>query len=180
MFSPMRRLMQASPWLRCLAIAALQLPLLEAAAVPQQQGCPSGLDLSTLSGTWQAQALAAVPAGVAPSRQRLQMQVGADGRVRAQRDWAALNTASGAVPGRNQAGQLAFAAVEPMIGWIHPRSCRVLLVETQDTGQLSGWLRVVAGLPVLELEITQSGPGAVVVMAEFRPQQALWPGPGTR
>lgn len=87
-----------------------------------------------------------------PSRQRLQLQVGA-----------------------------AFKAVEPMIGWIDPRSCRVLLVETDDASQVSGWLRDRAGALVLQLEITQSGPGAVVVIGDFRHMaRASRPGPGTR
>ncbi|MEB3172695.1 MAG: hypothetical protein VKL97_02400 [Cyanobacteriota bacterium] len=180
MFIRVQSFMRVFPWLRFLAIATLPLPAQLALAAPQPPGCPAGLDLANLSGSWEAQALAAVPAGVAPSRQRLQLQVGADGRVRAQRDWAALNTAQGAVQGRNQAGQPAFAAAEPMIGWINPLSCRVLLVETADSGQMSGWLRVVAGQPLLDLEITQSGVGAVVVMAAFRRQQPSRPGPGTR
>jgi hypothetical protein len=57
-----------------------------------------------------------------------------------------------------------------MIGWIEPRSCRVLLVETEDSGRVSGWLRRDAGGPFLELEVSQSGSGAVVVFADFRRQ----------
>jgi hypothetical protein len=67
-----------------------------------------------------------------------------------------------------------------MIGWINPRNCRLRLVETDDAGQVSGWLRVVAGEPVLDVEITQSGAGAVVVMAEFRRQGASRLSPGKR
>jgi len=74
------------------------------------------------------------------------------------------------VQGRNRQGQPAFREVEPLIGWIEPRSCRVLLVETDDNGRLSGWLRRDAGGPFLELEISQSGRGAVVVLAHFRQQ----------
>jgi len=72
------------------------------------------------------------------------------------------------VQGRNRQGQPAFREVEPLIGWIEPRSCRVLLVETDDSGRLSGWLHRDATGPVLELEISQSGSGAVVVFADFR------------
>lgn len=163
--------MPASRLLLPIAIAALQLPAQRVMAAPPVAGCPAGLDLPALSGTWQADALAHVPGGVALSRQRLQLQVGPDGRVSGQRDWAALKTGPGAVQGRNRQGQAAFRDVQPMIGWINPRSCRVLLVETDDAGQVLGWLRDATGVPLLELEITQSGAGAVVVMAEFRRQE---------
>lgn len=163
--------MPAFPLLRLLVIAALPLPIQLVQAAPQAVACPAGGDPAALSGTWQADALAHVPAGVAPSRQRLQLQVGADGRVSAQRDWAALNTGPGVVQGRNRYGQPAFVDVQPLIGWINPHSCRVLLVETHDSGQVSGWLRDEAGVPVLELEVSQSGPGAVVVMGVFRRQE---------
>jgi len=153
----------------CLAAAlALPLPWAAAIAAPATAGCGAPGDLSTLSGTWQAEAPAHVAAGVAPSLQRLQLQVGVDGRVRGQRDWAALRTAPGAIQGRDRQGRPAFAAVEPLIGWIEPRRCRVLLVETDDSGRISGWLRRDASGPLLELEISQSGRGAVAVFAEFR------------
>jgi hypothetical protein len=169
--------MQAFPVLRLLAIASLHLPSQMVMAASQTPGCPTGLNPNTLSGTWQADALAHVPGGVAPSLQRLQLQIGDDGRVRAQRDWAALNTAPGAVQGRDRQGQPAFADVQPMIGWIDSTSCRVLLVETEDSGRVSGWLRDASGILVLDLEITQSGPGAVVVLAEFRREGAAIPAP---
>jgi hypothetical protein len=69
---------------------------------------------------------------------------------------------------QNSLKSSATIAVQSMIGWMNPRSCRVLLVETRDAGQVSGWLRVEAGVPVLELEVSQSGSGAVVVMGVFR------------
>lgn len=172
--------MPALSLLRLLVIAALPLPIQQVQAAPQAVACPAGRDLAALSGTWQADALAHVPAGVAPSRQRLQLQVGADGRVSAQRDWAALNTGPGAVQGRNRHGQPAVVDVQPLIGWINPRSCRVLLVETHDSGQVAGWLREEAGVPLLELEVSQSGPGAVVVMGVFRRQGVSSPSPGKR
>ena len=164
--------MPAFPLRLLLVIAALQLPIQLVKAAPQTAACPVGSDLAALSGTWQADALAHVPAGVALSRQRLQLQVGGDGRVSAQRDWAALNTGPGAVQGRNHQGQPAFRDVQPMIGWINPRNCRVLLVEIDDAGEVAGWLRDEGGVPVLDLEITQSGSGAVVVIGAFR-RQAL-------
>lgn len=58
--------------------------------------------------------------------------------------------------------------MEPLIGWIESRSCPVLLVETEDSGRVSGWLRRDASGPFLELEISQSGSGAVVLFADFR------------
>jgi hypothetical protein len=125
-------------------------------------------DLSTLSGDWQAEAQAHVNGGVAPSLQRLKLQVGRDGRVRGQRDWAAVHTGPGAVQGHNRQGQPSFQAVEPLIGWIESRRCRVLLVEIEDSGRVSGWLRRDASGPFLELEISQSGSGAVVLFADFR------------
>ncbi|MEB3234602.1 MAG: hypothetical protein VKM98_04155 [Cyanobacteriota bacterium] len=151
----------------CLA-AALTLPWAAAIAAPATPGCGAPGDLSSLSGTWQAEAQAHVAAGVAPSLQRLHLQIGADGRVRGQRDWAALQTTAGAIQGRDRQGRPAFAAVEPLIGWIEPRSCRVLLVETEDSGRISGWLRRDANEPLLELEISQSGRGAVAMLASFR------------
>jgi len=105
----------------------------------------------------------------------LQLQVGPDGRVRGQRDWAAVQTGPGSVQGRNRQGGPTFQAVEPLIGWIEPRSCRVLLVETEDSGRISGWLRRDASGPLLELEISQSGRGAVVVFAAFRPMPGAQP-----
>jgi hypothetical protein len=166
------------PW----AALLVAMPLAAAQAAPalQAAACPSGAGLAALSGTWQAEALAHVPGGVAPSRQRLQLQVGADGRVRGQRDWAAVITGPAAVQGRDRQGQAAFADVQPMIGWIEPRSCRVLLVETEDAGRVSGWLRRQGGESVLELEISQSGRGAVVVMTVFRQQPASPRAPGNR
>jgi hypothetical protein len=125
-------------------------------------------DLSTLSGTWQAEALAHVSGGVAPSLQRLQLQVGRDGRVRGHRDWAAVHTGPGAVQGLNRQGRPSFRAVEPLIGWIESRSCRVLLVETEDSGRVSGWLRSDGSGLFLELELSQSGSGAVVLFSDFR------------
>ena len=156
------------PW----AVLGLALPLPAALAAPglQPAACLVPADLSVLSGTWQAEALAHVPGGVASSRQRLELQVGSDGRVRGRRDWAALDTTPGAIQGRDRQGQPAFGDVQPMIGWIEPRSCRVLLVETEDSGRVSGWLRRDAGGPFLELEVSQSGSGAVVVFADFRRQ----------
>ncbi|MBM5828701.1 MAG: hypothetical protein FJ050_11795 [Cyanobacteria bacterium M_surface_7_m2_040] len=154
----------------------LPLPWSAAVAAPQPGRCAPPADLTSLSGVWQAEALAHVSGGVAASRQRLQLQVGADGRVRGQRDWAAVRTGAGAVQGRNRKGQPAFQEVEPLIGWIDPRSCRVLLVETEDNGQLSGSLRRDAGGPVLELAISQSGRGAVVVFADFRWQTSTQAG----
>jgi hypothetical protein len=152
------------------AVLALPLPWSAAIAAPEAGQCTAPADLTRLSGVWQAEALAHVSGGVAPSRQRLQLQVGPDGRVRGQRDWAAVQTGPGAVQGRNRQGQPAFQEVEPLIGWIEPRSCRVLLVETDDSGRVSGWLRRDASGPWLELEISQSGQGAVVVLAHFRRQ----------
>jgi hypothetical protein len=151
-------------------LLALPLPWSAAIAAPEAGQCAPPADLTRLSGAWQAEALAHVRGGVAASRQRLQLQVGADGRVRGQRDWAAVQTGAGAVQGRNRQGQPALREVEPLIGWIEPRSCRVLLVETEDSGRVSGWLRRDAGGPFLELEISQSGSGAVVVFADFRRQ----------
>jgi hypothetical protein len=106
----------------------------------------------------------------------LQLQVGRDGRVRGQRDWAAVHTGPGAVHGYNPQGQPSFQAVLPLIGWIESRSCRVLLVETEDTGRVSGWLRRDASGPFLELEISQSGRGAVVLFADFRRQASTQAG----
>jgi hypothetical protein len=151
-----------------------------AAPAEQPAACLAGAELASLSGTWQAEALAHVPGGVAPSRQRLQLQVGSDGRVIGQRDWAAVFIGPGAVQGRDRQGQASFTDVQPMIGWIEPRSCRVLLVETEDAGRVSGWLRRQVGGPVLELEISQSGRGAVVVMAVFRQLPASPRVPGRR
>ena len=164
--------------MRSFLAAALALPLPWAAAIaaPATADCPAPGDLSTLSGTWQAEAPAHVAAGVAPSLQRLQLQVGVDGRVRGQRDWAALNTAPCAIQGRDRQGMPAFAAVEPLIGWIKPSSCRVLLVETDDNGRLNGWFRRDASGPLLELEISQSGRGAVAMFAEFRLLPVAQPG----
>lgn len=67
---------------------AMLLPWSPAVADPGPLPCAVPADLSTLSGTWQAEALAHVSGGVAPSLQRLQLQVGRDGRVRGHRDWA--------------------------------------------------------------------------------------------
>lgn len=157
------------------ALLALQLPWSGAVAAPEPGRCASPSDLTSLSGVWQAEAPAHVSAGVAASRQRLQLQVGPDGRVRGQRDWAAVQTGPGSVQGRNRQGEPTFQAVEPLIGWIEPRSCRVLLVETEDSGRISGWLRRDASGPLLELEISQSGRGAVVVFAAFRPMPGAQP-----
>ena len=162
------------------AIAALHVPAGRLVAAPPPEGCLPGLNLKALSGRWQADALAHVPGGVAPSRQRLQLEVGADGRVSGRRDWAALHTGTGALQGRNRQGQPTFRDGEPLIGWIDPRSCRVLLVETEDTGRVEGQLRQAAGAPVLDVAIAQSGAGAVVVMAVFRQLAASPPAPGRR
>ena len=129
---------------RSLGLAvALAAPLLwgPAVAAPGPLPCAVPADLSTLSGDWQAEAQAHVNGGVAPSFQRLQLQVGRDGRVRGQRDWAAVHTGLGAVQGHNRQGQPSLQAVEPLIGCIESRSCLVLLVETEDSGRVSGWLR---------------------------------------
>ncbi|NDC34636.1 MAG: hypothetical protein EBZ51_04435 [Synechococcaceae bacterium WB9_2_112] len=174
------RLMSRFCWPWAALLVALPLPAAQAAPAPQPAACLAGAELVALSGTWQAEALAHVPGGVAPSRQRLQLQVGADGRVRGQRDWAAVITGPGAVQGRDRQGQAAYTDMQPMIGWIEPRSCRVLLVETEDAGRVSGWLRRQGGVPLLELEISQSGRGAVVVMAEFRQLPASPRAPGKR
>lgn len=163
----------ASPLALALASPLLGSPVV---AAPGAGRCAAPPDLSTLTGTWQAQALAHVSAGVASSEQRLQLQVGRDGRVRGQRDWAALDTAPGAIAGRDRRGHPAFRDVQPMIGWIEPRSCRLLLVETEDSGRVSGWLRRDAGGLVLELEISQSGSGAVVLFADFRRLLSAQPG----
>lgn len=172
------RVLHKGGLIRSFLAAGLALPLSWAAAIaaPATAGCAAPGDLSTLSGTWQGEAPAHVAAGVAPSLQRLQLQVGLDGRVRGQRDWAALHTAPGAIQGSDRQGMPAFAAVEPLIGWIEPRRCRVLLVETDDNGRLSGWLRRDASGPLLELEISQSGRGAVAMFAEFRRLPGAQPG----
>ncbi|MBM5799420.1 MAG: hypothetical protein FJ077_00960 [Cyanobacteria bacterium K_DeepCast_35m_m2_023] len=150
------------------AFSLLPLSWSAAIAAPAAGRCAPPADLTRLSGVWQATALAHVSGGVADSVQRLQLQVGADGRVRGQRDWAARDTTPGAIQGRDRQGQPAFREVEPLIGWIEPRRCRLLLVETDDSGRVSGWLRRDAAGPFLELEISQSGRGAVVVFADFR------------
>jgi len=64
------------------ALLVLPLPWSAAVAAPQPGRCAPPADLTSLSGVWQAEALAHVSGGVAASRQRLQLQVGADGRVR--------------------------------------------------------------------------------------------------
>lgn len=152
-----------------LAVAlAAPLPWSPAVAAPGPLPCVAPADLSALSGAWLAEAQTHVNGGVALSLQRLQLQVGRDGRVRGQRDWGAVHTGPGAVQGRNRQGQPAFQGVEPLIGWIESRSCRVLLVETEDSGRVSGWLRRDASGLFLELEISQSGSGAVVLFADFR------------
>lgn len=155
-------------WSGLVAALLLQLPAQDAADAAPLSDCALPNDLAQLSGTWQAEALAHVPAGVASSLQRLQLQVGSDGRVRGTRDWAALDTAPGAIQGRDRHGNPAFRDVQPMIGWIERRQCRVLLVETEDNGRVSGWVRHEPGGPVLILEISQSGPGAVALFADFR------------
>jgi hypothetical protein len=142
-------------------------------AAPVPVACPAAQDLPALSGDWEALAAAHVPAGVAPSHQRLRLQVAADGRVRGQRDWAALQTGAQAPQGRARDGRPAFQDVQPLLGWIDPRSCRVLLVETEDAGRVEGWLRQHQGEPVLDLEVSQSGAGAVVVLARFQRPAAL-------
>jgi hypothetical protein len=43
-----------------------------------------------------------------------------------------------------------------------------VLVELEDRGQARGWLRRDASGPVLDLEISQSGHGAVVLFATFQ------------
>lgn len=167
---PPQTLTPLHPW-RSLGLAvalAAPLPWSPAVAAPGPLPCVAPADLSTLSGAWQAEAQTHVNGGVAPSLQRLQLQVGRDGRVRGQRDWRAVHTGPGAVQGNNRQGQPSFQGVEPLIGWIESRSCRVLLVETEDSGRVSGWLRRDASGPFLELEISQSGSGAVVLFADFR------------
>ena len=168
---PYQRLTSLHLW-RSLGLAvALAAPLSwsPAVAAPGPLPCTVPADLSTLSGDWQVEVQVHVNGGVASSLQRLQLQVGRDGRVRGRRDWSAVhNTGLGAVQGHNRQGQPSFQAVEPLIGWIESRSCRVLLVETENSGRVSGWLRFDASGPFLELEISQSGSGAVVMFADFR------------
>lgn len=68
-------------------------------------------------------------------------------------------------------GKHATPTLEPfedVTGWIQPRTCRVVLVELEDRGQARGWLRLDASGPVLDLEIRQSGNGAVVLLATFQ------------
>ncbi|MEB3104810.1 MAG: hypothetical protein VKN17_03410 [Cyanobacteriota bacterium] len=135
-------------------------------AAPAQ--CIPPKPLSRLSGTWEAQALAHGVGGVARSRQTLELQVDDNGALRGFRDWAVLDRGASGVQGRNRLGQPVSANREPVLGLLDAASCRVLLVETKDAGSLRGWLREREGQPVLELETTQSGQGAVVFFASFR------------
>jgi hypothetical protein len=102
------------------------------------------------------------------STQRLQLEVGANGQIRAKRDWTANNIGAGTIQGRNRLGKPAFLDSEAMIGWIEPRSCRIVMVELDDRGQANGWLRRDARGFYLQLEVSQSGTGAVVFFADFR------------
>ena len=144
------------------------LPSTAIAATNQAGHCALPSDLRTLSGIWQAQALVQVRAGVASSTQRLQLEVGANGQIRAKRDWTANNIGAGTIQGLNRLGKPAFQDSEAMIGWIQPRSCRIVMVELDDRGQANGWLRRDGRGFYLQLEVTQSGTGAVVFFADFR------------
>lgn len=130
--------------------------------------CAPPQPLSRLSGTWDAEALAHGVGGVARSRQTLELQVENNGALRGFRGWEVLDRGPAAVQGRDRRGQPVSANREPVLGLLDPSSCRVLLVETKDSGSLRGWLRQRQGQPLLELEATQSGEGAVVFFASFQ------------
>ena len=138
------------------------------AAPASTNGCAAPRPLSQLSGTWQAEALAHSVGGVGRSLQNLALQVSDDGAVRGHRDWQVLDRGVNAAQGRNRKGEAVSANRESVLGLVNPSSCRVLLVEDNDMGSLSGWLRLRQDQPVLELEATQSGKGAVVFFASFR------------
>ena len=107
--------------------------------------------------------------GVGRSLQQLRLQVGPDGRVSGERRWLVLGREDVNTPkGRNHLGESAFRDQGPLIGMINPLSCRVLLVETKDSARLSGWVQWPKGRPRLELEASQSGPGAAVFFASFQ------------
>jgi len=156
-------------WILAAGCMGCPLLLLPALASETTDRCAPPSDLQRLSGLWQAGALVHVKTGVADSEQLLQLQVGADGRITGERKWEAINKQPGATQGRDRLGQPAFRDVQPVIGWIEARNCRIVIVETEDRGRASGWLRRDASGPVLELEISQSGEGAVVLFADFRP-----------
>ena len=155
--------------LLCSAMALSVMPVLPDAAKALPKSCQAPMALVALSGTWQAEALAQVPGGVGRSLQQLRLQVGPDGRVSGERRWLALGRKDVNTPkGRNHLGEPAFRDQGPLIGMINPVSCRVLLVETKDRARLSGWVHWVKGRPRLDLEASQSGPGAVVFFASFQ------------
>ena len=164
-----RALMQTCRWV--FAVSCIGSPVLVAPVLASEtaERCAPPSDLQRLSGLWQAGALVHVKTGVADSRQLLQLVVGTNGQITGERKWEAINTNPGATQGRNRLGQPAFRDVQPVIGWIEARNCRIVLVETEDRGRATGWLRRDASGPVLELEISQSGDGAVVLFANFRP-----------
>ena len=156
-------------WLALLNAAVLGAPVVIPAAVRAAPAtCTPPQPLSRLSGTWETEALAHGVGGVARSRQTLVLQVNDNGALSGFRDWAVLDRGASGVQGRNRLGQPVSANREPVLGMVDAASCRVLLVETKDAGSLRGWLRERQGQPVLELETTQSGQGAVVFFASFR------------
>ena len=151
---------------RCSAMALVVMP---DAAKALPRSCQTPMDLVALSGTWQAEALAQVPGGVGRSLQQLRLQVGPDGRVSGERRWLVLGREDVNTPkGRNHLGESAFRDQGPLIGMINPLSCRVLMVETKDSARLSDWVQWPKGRPRLELEASQSGPGAAVFFASFQ------------
>ena len=158
-----------STLLHCSAMALAVMPVVPDAAKAVPTSCQTPMALVALSGTWQAEALAQVPGGVGRSLQQLRLQVGPDGRVSGERRWLVLGREDVNTPkGRNHLGEPAFRDQGPLIGMINPVSCRVLLVETKDSARLSGWVQWAKGRPRLELEASQSGPGAVVFFASFQ------------
>jgi hypothetical protein len=160
--------MHTDRWALAACCMASLMPVAAAVATEGPEHCAAPSDLRLLSGRWQAQALVHVSTGVASSQQELQLEVGANGEIRGQRSWEARNTNPGAIRGRDRLGNPTFRDVQPMIGWIQPRTCRIVLVELEDRGQARGWLRRDASGPVLDLEISQSGNGAVVLFATFQ------------
>ncbi len=156
---------------RCSGLALIGTLMLAGPAgaeAASPNGCAAPRPLSQLSGAWQAEALAHSVGGVGRSLQTLVLQVSDNGAVRGHRDWEVLDRGANAAQGRNRKGEPVSANRESVLGLVNPSSCRLLLVEDNDMGSLSGWVRLRQGQPVLELEATQSGKGAVVFFASFR------------
>lgn len=163
-----KELVQTCPWVIAAGSVGHLFLVSPVLGSETAERCASPSDLQKLSGLWEARALVHVKTGVAESQQLLQLEVGEEGQITGERRWEAINKKPGATQGRDQLGQPAFRDVQPVIGWLETRNCRIVLVETEDRGRATGWLRRDARGPILELEISQSGKGAVVLFADFR------------